>query len=85
MSTEEVFQSTRNILRASKMTPAQGAHASRIAQGLSATLLAKYERGVVEHGGNLWERTPLELVDEALAEVLDQFVYLTTLREKLCQ
>ncbi len=43
----------------------------------------KYEIGQKEHGGNLWEKDTLFLVDQAIDEAIDQVVYLTTLRDKL--
>lgn len=46
-------------------------------------MTSKYLAGVEEHGGHLRDWTPLQLIDEALNECIDQFVYLHTLREKL--
>ena len=65
------------------MTFAQRSHANHIAQRFAAKIMAKYERGVIEHGGNLWERPPRELLDYAIDEAVDQACYLMTLREEL--
>ena len=65
------------------MTEKQKQHVDDLAYGFSTLMKLKYERGVQEHGGNVWDKTSLDLVEEAISENIDQFVYLYTLREKL--
>lgn len=43
----------------------------------------KYIRGVEEHGGLITDWPAVRLLDEAIMENIDQFVYLMTLRSKL--
>lgn len=43
----------------------------------------KYRKGQEEHGGNLFDLTSLELINAAIEEAIDQFVYLLTLKEKI--
>lgn len=62
------------------MTPEQEAHIGRIRAQIGQDITRKYERGQVEHGGNIWEKP--RLLDQAIEEVLDLAVYLYTLREK---
>jgi len=41
----------------------------------------KYEKGQLEHGGNLWKKPGL--IDMAIDEAIDQVIYLITLRQQL--
>lgn len=41
----------------------------------------KFSAGVSEHGGNLWDKK--DLIDMAIAEAIDQVVYLLTLKEQI--
>lgn len=43
----------------------------------------KFKRGKAEHGGFLGDMTPLQLLDNAIDETIDQYTYLYTLRLKL--
>ena len=65
------------------MTPRAEKHLDRILRETSLDLQLKYTRGNWEHGDNLLDMTPLQLVDEAIAEAMDQVVYLRTLKQKL--
>lgn len=65
------------------MTEEQQAHVDRIKSDFRGKVQAKYANGVKEHGGNLWERDALYLVEQAMDEAMDQYVYLHTLRERL--
>ena len=67
----------------SQLTSAQQAHLLSLKDDFHLWLSNKYAAGCYEHGGNVWDMTPLQLVDEALKETIDQFTYLYTLREKL--
>lgn len=66
-----------------KLTKDQKDHAAFIADQAKAIILSKYIKGAIEHDGNLWEKTPLELLNEAINEAADELVYLLTLRDKL--
>jgi hypothetical protein len=61
-------------------TPETDAHRERIIQQAGADIRAKYDRGMREHGGQLWRKEGL--LDMALEEALDLVVYLYTLREQ---
>ncbi len=63
------------------MTPQQTAHLVNIQNSFIEAVRDKYRKGVEEHGGNLWEKT--NLIDEAMNECIDLYVYLYTLREQL--
>jgi hypothetical protein len=65
------------------VTPEQEAHLGRLKTTFSLVCERKYRKGQQEHGGDLWQKSELELVDDAIDEVIDQWVYLSTLREKL--
>jgi len=64
------------------MTLDQENHAHQIADAFRSRMLSKYKRGVEEHGGNLWEYSPDDLLEEAIDEAVDQLVYLLTLKHK---
>jgi hypothetical protein len=66
-----------------KMTDSQVDHARALSKEASKRVFAKYEKGALEHGTNLWEKGALELTDLAIEEAVDQLTYLLTLREKL--
>jgi hypothetical protein len=65
------------------MTPEQEKHLEFVIQEAVKLLDSKYRLGQARHGGNLFDKTPEELVDEAIYEAIDQMVYLLTLRQKL--
>lgn len=65
------------------MTDEQEEHLEDIQDEFFDLVAAKYEKGAVEHGGNIWELSELELIDNAIEEVLDQFVYLYTLKQRI--
>lgn len=65
------------------MTSQQETHAQKLVLEFKRRMLSKYSRGVKEHGGNIWDMTEKELLENALDEAIDQVVYLLTLREKL--
>lgn len=65
------------------MTTEQRLHAENLAKQFTELMLAKYEKGQAEHGGNLWESDKQTLIYNAIDEAIDQVVYLLTLREKL--
>lgn len=65
------------------MTEEQQNHVKGIAEKFATLMSTKYEKGVKEHGGNLWEVGIHDMVDMALDEAIDQVVYLMTLKEQL--
>ncbi len=65
------------------LTAEQEQHLNRALEAFNVATAAKYRAGVAEHGGNLWEHPPLWLLDEAMKECQDQWIYLFTLRERL--
>ena len=64
------------------MTEEQEQHLQSIKTYFEKQSDSKYRKGQVEHGGNLFDLTPLQLLDNAIDEAVDQFVYLTTLRQQ---
>lgn len=65
------------------MTPEQEAHLRTVKIDFYSIVDAKYRKGQEEHGGDLTDMPVLKLIDSAIEEAVDQFVYLTTLRHKL--
>jgi hypothetical protein len=65
------------------MTTAQRGHLSRLLRQADALIADKYEKGAIEHGGLLSDKSALELTDLAIEEAVDQLTYLLTLRERL--
>ena len=63
------------------MTTKQTKHLAKIVQSFAVDCSKKYERGAEEHGGNLWDKKGL--VDMALEEVIDLYVYLKTLQTQI--
>lgn len=43
----------------------------------------KYRKGQAEHQGNLWDVPPIQLLDMAIEETLDQYIYLVSMRDQL--
>jgi hypothetical protein len=52
-------------------------------KSLKKELEDKYRKGAEEHGGDLIDKTELELIECAIEETIDQFTYLSSLRDKL--
>ena len=63
------------------MTEQQEEHLKGLQTTLRSKFEIKYRNGQAEHGGNLWERTPL--IDDLLEETLDQVAYAVTLKQQL--
>lgn len=62
------------------MTDAQEGHLQILKEEFCERLDKKYRAGVAEHGGNLWEKEGL--LDEAIMEVIDLWVYLQTRKQQ---
>jgi hypothetical protein len=56
-------------------------HLQTILASFEAEVSEKYRKGAIEHGGHLWEKPGM--IDEAMNEVLDLYVYLYTLRDQI--
>ena len=62
------------------MTPKQETHLLFVKEQFAKDVDMKYRKGQAEHGGNLWDSTSTKLLDAAIEEVLDLYVYLITMR-----
>ena len=69
----------------SKMTVEQESHLKRIKANFIQKVDTKYRAGQQEHGGDLMRKDVVSLIDMAIAEAIDQVVYLETLREVIGQ
>lgn len=67
------------------LTFSQTYHLERAKEAFAKAASAKYKAGCAEHGGNLWDNSTSYLIDEAMKECIDQWMYLFTLKEKLCR
>lgn len=67
------------------MTPAQEEHLARIKNTFDNLVDEKYRKGQAEHGGDLFEKGALELINAGIDEAIDQVVYLLTARDKLLE
>lgn len=65
------------------MNKEQKDHLRKLKLETNIRLIQKYTNGQKEHGGNLWDMSELELLDNSIDEAIDQVVYLLTLRDKL--
>jgi len=63
------------------MTPEREAHLKSIQDTFCEQVKEKYLRGQSLHGGNLYEKEGM--LDMALEEVLDLYVYLITLKQNV--
>lgn len=67
-----------------EMNPKQAAHLNRITDEAHARLIDKYYKGTKEHQSVLSEDyTPLQVLDMAIDEAIDQVTYLLTLKEMM--
>ncbi len=65
------------------MTEEQEKHLLSIQKAFYHAVDKKYRAGAKEHGGNLTDATPLQLIEWAMDECVDQWTYLKTCRDKL--
>ncbi|MBI2818110.1 MAG: hypothetical protein HYX72_14340 [Acidobacteria bacterium] len=65
------------------MTKQQERQLRRIKREFRRRVDRKYRAGVAEHSGYLGDLSDLTLLDDAIAEAIDQCCYLYALREKL--
>ncbi len=66
-----------------RMEPHQEAHLASIVKRFGELCDKKYRAGQAEHGGNLWELTGEQLINNAIDEAIDQVVYLLTIKDRL--
>jgi hypothetical protein len=64
------------------MTEEQRLHAEHIGERFKQRLIKKYERGALEHGGNIWQLDKEDLIRMATEEIIDLAVYIGTLEDK---
>lgn len=67
----------------SSFTHEQEDHIDQIIEDFARQADPKYRAGAAEHKGMIWDLTPLQLIEAAMEEAVDSFVYLHTLKEKL--
>lgn len=65
------------------MNQQQIEHLKQIVDEASRRLSQKYSVGAAEHGGNLWDKDAMWILDQAIDEAIDQVTYLYTLKQKL--
>lgn len=68
-----------------ELSDEQNQHINRLTDEFVSRAFHKYSAGAEEHKGNLWEKDELWLIDQAIDEAIDQFVYLVTLKEKIAE
>jgi len=67
------------------MTPDQERDLQTIKDEFVRAVDSKYRKGQAEHGGDLYSMNTFRLLNEAILESIDLFVYLTTLRRKMIE
>lgn len=60
----------------------QSSHVEEIGKDFCREMSEKYIKGQKEHGGNLWDLSEDQLLDNAIDEAIDQVTYLLTIRRK---
>ena len=68
-----------------KLSQSQRFHLSTLNSTHKVLLSKKFKKGAEEHGGDLQDMPPMQLLDAAIDENIDQFVYLQTLKSKLTE
>jgi len=64
------------------MTNEQESHLSYLKKDFERRVDKKYRAGAVEHSGDVRDLTVLQLLEESIGEAVDQYTYLSTLRDK---
>lgn len=65
------------------MNRKQTEHIMGIIEDFSDKAFHKYENGVLEHGGNLWDMPLMKLIENSQEEHIDGYVYTKTIQEIL--
>lgn len=87
MENEHISRATLSYMMALSvagpdLTNDQARHVEEIGKDFCNLMVTKYTNGQREHGGNLWDLTVDQLLDNAIDEAIDQVVYLLTIRRK---
>jgi hypothetical protein len=61
-----------------RMSSEQHEHVHQLVYLLQTLMEPKYEKGALEHGGNIWDLTDQELEAAELEEMIDLLVYRLT-------
>lgn len=67
------------------MSKAQEDHIYDLRAEFNHRMPKKYRAGALEHPGNIWELPMDTLLDEAISEAIDQYVYLMTIKKLLAE
>ena len=81
----EMSELTIGKIEFSPMTASQEHHLASLKLAFSREFDAKYRNGQREHGGNLFEMTPLDLIRNLKQEALDLWAYACTLEDQLIE
>lgn len=65
------------------MNQEQDLHRQQIAKEFTDMIMAKYEKGAIEHQSLLWEHSTEELLDFLIEEIVDLATYALTLKANL--
>jgi uncharacterized coiled-coil protein SlyX len=65
------------------MTPAQKDHMNTLVEKFREMHTKKYEAGQEEHGGNLWQKDLMWVIQAAKEEVIDQWAYLDVIERQV--
>lgn len=66
-----------------RMTNEQEEHLEKIQIAFQVLANRKYRAGQKEHGGNLFDKTIEQLLDNAIDEAIDQVIYLLSIKMKI--
>lgn len=58
-------------------------HIDRLTNNFKLRATEKYKAGVIEHGGNIWDMPLIDLINNLEEELIDAWVYLQTIKDKL--
>lgn len=83
LNTGKNMRTTHFTVRSEHLSDGQSHHVEAIGKEFCNSLADKYIKGQREHGGNLYDKSIDYLLTEAINECIDQFTYLTTLRERI--
>lgn len=71
------------LIEENKMTPTQERHLQAIKEEFTKLVDTKYRKGQAEHGGDLFTKSLMNLLNAAIEEAIDQVVYLLTIKQNL--
>ncbi len=66
-----------------KMTEDQTYHIDNIVEDFASKATDKYQRGTIEHKGNIWDIPLPDLMTNLEEELIDAWVYLQTAKQRL--